>query len=189
MIRHRLILLASLVPLAAASPAAAQLAPGISGFSSAPTNASEGEYWEFIRRLGLCLADAKEADARAFLAATPGSAGETAVFGRLFHRQTNSCMGNFVAASFPRAYVRGAIAEGFVKMMSEAERAAIASRAISDVSDVRTMHDFARCYVAQQPATALAFLAETRAISAIEKIPFIIIRRRMINISVIIDVR
>ena len=140
----------------------AQLAPGYSGFSSAPTSASEAEYWSMMRRLGGCLADSKKDMAIAFLVTEPGSDEEDTAFRPLFHRNSNRCMGNFVSASMLRAHVRGSIAEGLFEQMSAADRAVGFAVPIDSPEDVRTLHQFAECYVAGNRDEAIAFLEMTK---------------------------
>lgn len=146
----------------AAMPAHAQLSPGVSGFSSAPTSASEAEYWIMIRKLGLCLADSKRDQSEAFLATEPGSPEEGKAFDEIFHRFRNRCMGNFVRASMVRGHVRGSIAEGMIDMMPEGqlERAFFTPPSAPEL--VTSLHDFAECYVAAKPRVAQQFLAETK---------------------------
>ena len=148
--------------MAFAAPSHAQLSPGTSGFSSAPTTASEAEYWIMIRRLGVCLADAKHDQSVAFIASTPGSKEEDAAFAELFHRNTNRCMGNFVSASMLRNHVRGSVAEGLLNLMGEDQIREAVILPSQAPEDVRSIHQFAYCYVANHPQTAYQFLDETR---------------------------
>ena len=156
----------ALLPIAVAialiTPAQAQLAPGVSGFSSAPTSASEAEYWTMIRRLGVCLADAKNKESVAFITAAPGSAEEDKAFTALFHRHSNRCMGNFVSASMLRSHVRGSVAEGLLNLMDEDRVRNPAFSADHAPENVRSIHEFAYCYVANNPVTAYQFLDQTQ---------------------------
>ena len=144
------------------SPAHAQLSPSASGFSSAPTDASEVEYWTMMRRLGACLADSKTAAAQAFLATSPDTDEEGSAFQSLFHRNSNRCMGNFVSASMRRAYLRGMIAEGLFKQMPEAQRARGLAKETVVPDAIGSLHDFAQCYVAKHQRDAIVFLEGTK---------------------------
>ena len=148
--------------LAFATPTYAQLSPGTSGFSSAPTTASEAEYWIMIRRLGVCLADAKHHQSITFITSSPGSKEEDAAFSELFHRNTNRCMGNFVSASMLRNHVRGSVAEGLLNLMDEEEIRKAVILPSQAPEEIRSIHEFAYCYVANHPQTAYQFLDETR---------------------------
>ncbi len=145
-----------------ASPVQAQLASGMSGFSSAPTSASEAEYWIMMRRLGACLADSKKGRSIEFLSTTPGSPEEDAAFQTLFHRNTNRCMGNFVSANMLRAHIRGSIAEGLFELMPSDRRAEGLSLGNAAPKTVTSLHDFAACYVGANQADAIQFLNETK---------------------------
>ena len=153
-------LLALLFPMT--TPASAQLAPGTSGFSSAPTTASEAEYWIMLRRLGTCLADAKNEESIAFVTANPGTKDEDKAFASLFHRNSNRCMGNFVSATMLRNHVRGSVAEGLLNLMDKGELQLPADALERVPERIRSIHEFAYCYAANNPVTALQFLEETK---------------------------
>ncbi len=152
------VVLAALIAI----PASAQLAPGVSGYSTAPTQASEAEYWIMIRKLGLCLADSKRDQAVAFLATEPGSTEEDEAFDNIFHRYRNRCMGNFINANIIRGHVRGSIAEGLVRLMPEDRVERALAVALSPPEHVASLHDFAECYVANNPLVAREFLLQTK---------------------------
>ncbi len=160
---NRLKCAAALALFGLASSAQAQLAPGYSGFSSAPTTASEAEYWTMMRRLGACLADSKTQAATAFLQTEPGSKAEDEAFAPLFHRHSNRCMGNFVSASMQREHIRGLIAESLFEQMPAGQRPAVVEAA-NDVEgeQIRTLHQFGQCYVSDHPQEAIAFLNATK---------------------------
>lgn len=144
-----------------ASSAQAQLSTGASGFSSAPTEASEKEYWWLVRELGRCLAQNKTDQSIDFLAASNGSSQEDRAFGKLFNRTRNMCMRNFVRASFVRAHVRGTVAEGlFNRNLSQ--HADDYVPVVSAPDKIVSIHDFATCYVASNYVQARTFLSETR---------------------------
>lgn len=144
-----------------AVPSAAQLSPGTSGFSTAPTAANGEEYFYMLRQVGPCLASNKRERAIAFLAAPIDSEEEDAAFDALFDRAANRCLQNFVSATMVRAWVRGVVAEG---LFNDAMRdwPAGAVPAIEEPATVASIHDFARCYVAHDFASARGLIEETR---------------------------
>lgn len=145
-----------------AAPAQAQLAPGRSGFSDAPTVAHQSEYWEMMGNLGECLARIKADDAAAFIDTVIDSPAETQAFEALFNRTRNVCMGNFVSAGMLRAHVRGVVAEGlFERIPSERVDAFIAAPPAAP-SAIVSLHDFARCYVVAHPQSARRLIEDTR---------------------------
>lgn len=151
------VLLSVSVPVA---PVVAQLAPGYSGTSSAPERGSEAEYWFMLRQLGDCVATTKTAQAEALLAAEIDSKAEGRAFTALFGGRSNSCMRNFVSATIIRSQVRGVLAEALFKRNLRNGRAIhLVEPAVSEVT---TIHQFARCYVYREPAAAMHLLMETR---------------------------
>lgn len=115
-----------------------------------------------IRRLGVCLADAKHKEAIAFIAASPGSTEEDKAFDALFHRRSNRCMGNFVSASMLRGHVRGSVAEGLLNLMDEDKVRNPVISVNQAPENVRSIHEFAYCYVVNHPVTAYQFLNQTQ---------------------------
>ena len=115
-----------------------------------------------IRKLGVCLADAKKKQSIAFIRSAPGSAEEDKTFAALFHRSSNRCMGNFVSATMLRAHVRGSVAEGLLNLMDDDRKSSGLIAAEAAPETVSSMHDFAYCYVANHPATAYQFLDQTK---------------------------
>jgi hypothetical protein len=153
---------AALPLIALATAASAQLAPGVSGISGAPTTASEEEYWFFIRELGRCLALSKPAQSLALMNTSPGSAEEKRAFDALVSRRgANNCMRNYVRARMLREQVRGSVAEGLYKARASAASQA-ALQPIARPSSIRSLHDFAACYVAAHPANAQRLLNDTK---------------------------
>lgn len=145
--------------------AKAQLAPGYSGTSSAPVEGTESDYWHLLRVMGECAAQLKYDEAVAFLATDPGSSAEAKAFHEIFGGQRNVCMRNFVSATLVRAHLRGAVAEGLYKRLAREARSpspAAATSTIGMEQDIRTLHDFARCYVRSHEAEARTLLMETR---------------------------
>ena len=145
--------------IAAEQPAVAQLAPGYSGYSSAPEQGSELEYWFMLRQLGDCVANTKTVQAEALLAAPVDSKAEARAFSALFGGRSNSCMRNFVSATIVRSQVRGVIAEGLFKRNLRNGQVVRPSSPVD--KEVATLHQFARCYIARQPAEAQRLLKET----------------------------
>ncbi len=145
-----------------ATHASAQLSPGHSGYSSAPRDGSDRDYWHLIRQLGYCLSSSKADESFEFLATEPGSQAEGEAWDSLFrHRRRNPCMRRFSSATMLRAHVRGSIAQ------------AIVSRAFDDSEErmepvfhepeiVSNIHDFADCYVASNFADAKMLITQTR---------------------------
>lgn len=144
-----------------AAPASAQLSPGISGSSSAPISGNEDDYWYLMRQMGDCLADHKTEQAMAWLAAEPGSAEETAAVGGLFNRSYNSCMQNFVRASFVRAHLRGTVAESLFRSRRR-QLGEEFQPALVEPETITGIHEFARCYVATHFDDAATLLSKSR---------------------------
>lgn len=159
---RRAILAAAFLPVALASAASAQLAPSASGYSSAPTQANEAQYWDMMSVLGNCLARRKTEQARAFVDSVIGSQEEGAAFKALFHRQFNVCLGNFVNATMQRAHVRGLVAEGLFENLPDETIERLVATPPGGPEGIATLHDFARCYVVAHPAAARDLLRETR---------------------------
>lgn len=139
----------------------AQLAPGISGTSSAPRDAGQDQYWFMIRQLGVCLADMKTERSVAFLEAEIGSRSEDRAFDALFSRSRNVCMRNFVSASVLRAHVRGAVAEGLYKRNVDGWSADMTVPVVPPES-IGSIHDFARCYISANFTVSRGLLDNTK---------------------------
>ncbi len=159
--RSLVLLTAALCFLGMATPAAAQLSPSTSGSSTAPTEASQKDYWWMLRQMGDCLADTKTEKSQAFLAAKIDSADETREFKQLFGRSRNICMRNFVRASIVRSQIRGVVAEGMYRR-NLVQVGADFVPAPNAPAEIASLHDFARCYVNSNYAEARALLRETR---------------------------
>jgi len=145
--------------LAASGPAAAQLAPGRSGFSSVRT-LSGPEVWDAIWSFGRCFAREYRPDAFTLLATRQGSAEERAVFARVFHGEVG-CLGDVTFLRTGGRFLRGAIAEGLVR-----ERTPLPANLIlaapTGASAVRNMMDAALCYVAGHRDAVQALIDTTR---------------------------
>ncbi len=149
------------IGLALSAPAQAQLSPSTSGHSSAPTEAGEAEAMRFMRRLGSCIAERKHDLGVAFLASEIGSPAEDAVVAELFKGNRNICMGNMIGASMQRAYIRGSVAEWLHKSAADDCRLNAVAAGAREPEVIATMHDFADCFVARQPAMADALAIQT----------------------------
>lgn len=147
----------------AVMPVHAQLAPGISGYSGAPIEGSQRDYWYLVRQLGDCMSTSKQDESIHFLTTGPGSRAENAAWDDLFNngRSNNPCMRNFVSASIVRAHVRGAIAESIFKRRI-AEQDARFVPVLSEPATITTIHDFADCYVASHFDNAQGLLDKTK---------------------------
>lgn len=139
-------------------PADAQLAPGYSGQSSAAREASREETWEMNRVLGQCLVRSKRAKAVEYLLTEPDSHAEGEAFGKLFSRERNVCMRNFVSATLMRSHLRGTIAEA---LYEQSVPVPAQGRVLSN-DMILTFHDFARCYVSTNGAKARELLANSK---------------------------
>ncbi|WP_133365438.1 hypothetical protein [Qipengyuania sediminis] len=158
-----MLLSAAAAAMSSAMPARAQLASGYSGQSDAPRPGVPDDYWYLLRQIGPCVAESKTEAARGFLAAAPGTADEKRAFDRLFGRKSNACMRNFVSATFVRAHVRGAIAEGLYERATAAGAVPRpGADADLDRAKIRTLHDFGRCYIAGNGGHATALLKDTQ---------------------------
>lgn len=151
-----LVLFAACLQPAAAS---AQLAPGISGTSTAPIEGAPNDYWVLLRNMGHCVAQAKREDAASFLSTQPGSAQETTVFRKMFGGQRNMCMQDFVRASLVRAHLRGAIAESmYGRILNGAAVVASTGQRAAPLG----LHKFAACFLDGNREDAVALLRQTR---------------------------
>lgn len=157
--RHIVLLamMASLLPCGAL----AQLAPGASGTSSEPVDATMDEYWSGMAEMGRCLAASKRDKAVHFLETDVGSTEEGKAFRQLFNKQSNACMRNFVRMSFPRSHLRGTVAEALYKRAAQSpELAGGAEQGVWPKGP--PINAIARCYVEAHPGDARALLLETR---------------------------
>jgi hypothetical protein len=158
--------LTALALLGCGGVASAQLAPGCSGSSGAPISATEEEYWFFMRELGGCLAKTKRAQSTAFMQTKIGTPEEKWAFDALISRRgNNSCMRNMVSASMLRAHVRGSVAEGLYETAPQAAPNAPVPQGLSAPATIRSIHDFADCYVAGNYTSARDLLTDTRLAS------------------------
>jgi hypothetical protein len=148
---------------AAAVPAQAQLAPGISGYSNSPLEGTQRDYWYLVRQLGHCLSRSEREQSVTFLATEPGSRAEGTAWDDLFNngRTNNPCMQNFVSASIIRAHVRGAMAESIFERWVDDQENGI-SPVFSEPETVTGIHDFADCFVARHFDIAHGLVENTK---------------------------
>jgi hypothetical protein len=155
----RLAVAASLV---GGSLASAQLAPGYSGISDAPIEATQDEYWFFMRELGRCLAQTKRAQSVALVETARDSADEKRAFDGLISRRSNNpCARNMVSATVVRSHVRGVVAENLYKLHHAPVLAGSVPADLTAPASVRTIHDFADCYIASNYSDALNLVMNT----------------------------
>jgi hypothetical protein len=161
---RRILVALSLAAWAAVgSAASAQLARGHSGFSDAPRSATEDQYWFFLRELGRCLVQSKRDQSVAFLRTAINSPEEGRAFGALISRRgNNSCMRNMVRATVVRAHVRGVVAENLYKSLPVFAAGGSVPQGFAGPKEVRSIHEFADCYIASNYADARSLLVETR---------------------------
>lgn len=149
--------------LAIAATAKAQLAPGVSGISDMPTTATEDQYWFFVRELGRCLVRTKRDHSIAFLGAEAGSPAETRAYRALIkQRGANTCMSNMVSAPIIRGQLRGSVAEALYEAHISSAPQQPAPQGLSAPAAVRSIYDFADCYVAGNYMAARRLLADTK---------------------------
>lgn len=154
--------LSSVAWAAVGASASAQLSPGYSGFSDAPRTATEDEYWFFLRELGSCLTQSKRAQSVAFMRTAIDSPEESRAFGALVSRRGNNvCMRNMVRATVVRAHVRGLVAENLYKSLPDFTSEGPPQGLVSP-PEVRSIHEFADCYIATNYVDARGLLTETR---------------------------
>lgn len=158
-------LLALVACLAFASPAQAQLAPTYSGYSGAPREGSNAEYWRFLDQVGPCLANQKRDQSEAFIDTVIGSDAEDEAFDVLFNRgrnRRNNCMGRYSHVfGAQRAHIRASVAEGLFERLPEETVDALIASPPAAPQTIESLHDLASCYVANHPAEARALLRQT----------------------------
>ena len=154
--------IAMIAAMLVATPAAAQINGSASGWSSAPVEASQEEYWNFMGRMGTCLAENKAEEAEAFVGSVIDSDAEGEAFDALFDRRFNQCMRNYVSAGVVRSRVRGVVAEGLFELLPDETIEQFIAAPPAAPATIGTLHDLARCYVVAHPADARQLLRETR---------------------------
>ena len=148
--------------LAAAAPASAQIAPGLSGRSTTDVIEDNGEFWRTLVAFGNCYADNNAERAFTLIATEPGSSEERQVFRGLFTRGTNSCLYGTTLVNVTRAMVRGAIAEGLYRR-GTAIPIHLVQPPLEAGVPARTLSEAARCYTAAHRSEVEALVAGSRA--------------------------
>ena len=142
-----------------ASPAAAQIAPGLSGKSSTSTFGGS-EAWSTLRDFGRCYAWTQRTNAIALVSTRPGSVDEAALYKRLFSKPYQSCLSLATEMRFDQSMVRGAIAEGLYQKGVPVP-ANLAVTAAPGVENVRNLSDASLCYAATNRARVQTLLGST----------------------------
>jgi hypothetical protein len=142
----------------AAVPAQPQIAPGRSG-TSGVRYLPEPDGWFAIRQLGLCIAQSKRDNARAFIAATPNSEEEDRLVQALIGSET-SCLRNANYLVFTRDYLRGSVAEALYHR--DYGSPPPAAPAESEQVDVRDLRSFALCFAMVRPDLVHRLISTTR---------------------------
>jgi len=160
---------AFLVPLAVltAPGARAELAPGYSGQSSSPRDATVDEFWWSLADIGSCLAKSRKASAAKLLASSPGSSAESAALHEMIGRPTMCLRGGMVRMATPTHLLRGSLAEALYEQRIK-KKASIdwlpgraAALPATPAGDDGYLRSFARCYVAADAAEAHRLLTST----------------------------
>jgi len=124
-----------------------------------------------LRHFGICFAHTERQSALTVIATVPDSPEESQAFDRLVFGERENCMFGGTEMSIPIVYMRGAIAEGLIRAGGVPETLRLAA---TTASEVRNLHDVARCYVSEHPAEVHALLEteegsseETAAVAAL----------------------
>jgi len=144
--------------MGAASPAAAQIAPGRSGRST-QTYLSGQEVWRELAAFGKCYARRNTEEALRLVATRPSSREEIETYKDLFRRQNQGCLGSITELRAPPGLIRGAIAEGLYAEGIPLPPA-MAEPAPAP-GEIRNLSDAARCYVEAHGAEARELIAAT----------------------------
>jgi hypothetical protein len=118
------------------------------------------EAWRTLAIFGRCYAESSEADAYALIATEPDSREERETYVRLFHRETQVCLGGGASLRVPIGMVRGAIAEGLLRRGAPMP-ANLVQPVQAPGATVRTLSGIARCYAAAHRAEVRALLETT----------------------------
>lgn len=148
-----------------ATPVQAQLAPGQSGYSSAPRAGVEPEYWNFLDQVGPCLANQKPDQAMALIDAPIDSAAESAAFDTLFNvgeNRRNNCLGRLSGVhGAQRAHIRASVAEGLFQQLPDETIERFIAQPPSAPDAINTLHDFAYCFAVTHPVETRELLSLT----------------------------
>jgi hypothetical protein len=145
--------------LVAASPAAAQMGGGHSGFSTERIFTGRGAY-DDLNAFGACYASKQTSDALKLLRTEAGSVDEANVYKVLFSKD-QFCLGDLSGLGVPWKLVRGAIAEGMYARKMPLPAGFAAPRAMTR-EQVKSVMDAAICYVSQHPSDARALIETTK---------------------------
>lgn len=154
------LLCAAAAILVAPAPAAAQLAPGYSGYSGIRYMGDE-EVWWTIRQLGDCLARGRRRAALALVGTRPGSP-EEAVATRAVLGTNTTCMRQSGRMTLGRDIIRGVIAEGLYRSSGAAPPPPQAFDETAVPEGLPLLVDFARCFAQVRPAEIHNLVATTR---------------------------
>lgn len=143
-----------------ATPAAAQIAPGLSGKSSKSTFGG-AEAWSTLTDFGQCYAWTQRNNAIALVSTRPGSADEAALYKRLFSKPYQSCLSLATELRFDHSMVRGAIAEGLYHKAVPVP-ANLAVSAPPAIGSVRNLSDASLCYAFGHRDTVRSLLSSTK---------------------------
>jgi hypothetical protein len=163
---------------ATAQGAAAQIAPGYSGFSGGGIEyMGNEEVWQALRVFGSCYARVNAAHALELLGHEPGTPGERAAVMRAI-RDPQNCFGYVSRVRAPYAILRGAIAEGLWKRRV-AIPATLQRGPPARGAESRNLQEAARCVAAAHGeqvrallATAIGSRGEREAANALLAGPF-----------------
>jgi hypothetical protein len=150
--------LAALAFGAAATPAAAQLPSGVSGYSSTIVTADNEEALRTLTAFATCYARTNAADGFALLATDPGSVAESTTYRHMFRSDNQACLGDGTSLSVPVTFVRGAIAEALLERGAPVP-AALVRAAPAPGAEIRRYTEAARCYAANHGAAIRTMLA------------------------------
>jgi len=142
-----------------AVPASAQIASGYSGTTDGGqrTLAGDERTWQILRVYGACFARNHTAQAFAILAAEPNTTAETEALRQAMADPMQYCLGYTRRMRAPRAYLRGAIAEGLLKRGTLLP-ADLVLAPPPPGAEFRHLNAPARCYAAAHPDRVRALL-------------------------------
>ncbi|HEX2762894.1 MAG TPA: hypothetical protein VHM92_03475 [Allosphingosinicella sp.] len=150
--------IAALACLGVTAPAAAQLAPGISG-SSSVEYMNSAETWRVVRGFGACFAKENPRAGFALIATEPDTKEEAQVFKKLVGGPNQACLTD-TSLRLPVAFFRGSIAEALYKKGTPVPAELIQTPPASGAA-VRTLGQAALCFVAAHRAEASGLLIQT----------------------------
>jgi hypothetical protein len=150
----------ALALVAAAAPAAAQLPPGVSGYSSTIVTTDNEEALRTLTAFATCYARTNSADGFALLATDPGSVAESTTYRRMFRSDNQACLGEDTSLSVPVTFVRGAIAEALLERGAPVP-AALVRAAPAPGAEIRKYSEAARCYAASHGTEIRTLLASS----------------------------